>query len=216
MRISDWSSDVCSSDLPPVRIARPEDQVPVTAVAADRGGWRAVLGAVATRRWALLCLVVLGGFLVVAVVGPSIAPCGANEVGVAESLSGPSLDHPFGVDQLGRDVMSRVLIGARDSLRIGVVAVGIALGVGVIVGLLAGYYRGWLDDALMRLMDVLFAFPAILLAIAVLAVRGPGATNAMIAIGIVYIPVFARVTRASTLALREELFVRAEIGRAHV
>src|SRR3546814_13559708 len=70
------------------------------------------------------------------------------------------------------------------------------------------YYRGWLDDALMRLMDVLFAFPAILLAIAVLAVRGPGATNAMIAIGIVYIPVFARVTRASTLALRDELFVR--------
>src|SRR3546814_8292941 len=102
MRISDWSSDVCSSDLPPVRIARPEDQVPVTAAAADRGGWRAVLGAVATSRLALLCLVVLGGFLVVAVVGPSIAPYGANEVGVAESLSEPSLDHPFGVDQLDR------------------------------------------------------------------------------------------------------------------
>src|SRR3546814_16257112 len=92
-----------------------------------------------------------------------------------------SLDHPGGVDQLGRDVMSRVLIGARDSLRIGVVAVGIALGVGVIVGLLAGYYRGWLDDALLRLMDVCFAFPETLLAIAVLAVRGPGATHAMIA-----------------------------------
>src|SRR3546814_13921874 len=113
MRISDWSSDVCSSDLPPVRIARPEDQVPVTAVAADRGGWRAVLGAVATSRLALLCLVVLGGFLVVAVVGPSIAPYGANEVGVAESLSGPSLDHPFGVDPPAPHCISRVSLGAR-------------------------------------------------------------------------------------------------------
>lgn len=175
----------------------------------DRRGWRAVLAAVATNRLALVCSVLLVGFVLLAVAGPSLAPYGANEIGVAESLSGPSLDHPFGADQLGRDVMSRVLIGARDSLRIGAVAVGIALVAGVVVGLLAGYHGGWLDDVLMRLMDVLFAFPAILLAIAVLAVRGPGATNAMIAIGIVYIPVFARVTRASSLSVREELFVRA-------
>ena len=102
-----------------------------------------------------------------------------------------------------------MLIGAETSLRVGVVAVGIAAVSGVVIGLFAGFYRGWLDDALMRCMDVLFAFPAILLAIAILAIRGRGATNAMIAIGIVYIPIFARVTRASVLSVREEVYVRA-------
>jgi peptide/nickel transport system permease protein len=106
-------------------------------------------------------------------------------------------------------VFSRVLIGAEASLRVSLVAVGIALVAGALLGLVAGYYRGWVDDVVMRLMDVLFAFPAILLAIAILAIRGRGATNAMIAIGVVYTPIFARVTRASVLTVREEAYVRA-------
>jgi peptide/nickel transport system permease protein len=153
------------------------------------------------------------GFLVlvvlVALFDEQIAPSGYNDVDVANRLQPPGADHPFGTDELGRDVLSRVILGAKVSLQVGAVAVGIALVAGTTVGLLAGYYGRHVDDVLMRLMDVLFAFPAILMAIAVLAILGPGRTNAMIAIGIVYVPIFARVTRASVLGVREEVYVRA-------
>lgn len=153
---------------------------------------------------------VLLAFVVVGVLGDTLAPHGPNEVDVVEGrLSAPSSEHLFGTDQLGRDIASRVLVGASASLKVAVLAVAIAAVVGVLVGLLAGYYRGWLDALLMRSMDVLFAFPAILLAIAILAVRGPGPTNATIAIGIVYIPIFARIARAGALSVRETVYVRA-------
>ena len=175
----------------------------------DATGARGLLRAVVRNRLAAVALAVLAVFVVVAVFGERLAPYGENQVSSEEKLQSPSLDHLFGTDQLGRDVFSRVLIGAESSLRVGLVAVGIALVAGVVFGLVAGYYRGWLDDVVMRCMDVLFAFPAILLAIAVLAIRGRGSTNAMIAIGIVYTPIFARVTRASVLSVREEVYVRA-------
>jgi peptide/nickel transport system permease protein len=167
--------------------------------------WRVVV----RNRLAAAGLVVLLLFVVVAVFGEALAPYGRNEQGVVDRLGPPTWGHPFGGDQLGRDVFSRVLIGAEASLRVSIVAVGIALVAGALLGLIAGYYRGWIDDAVMRVMDMLFAFPAILLAIAILAIRGRGATNAMIAIGIVYTPIFARVTRASVLTVREEVYVRA-------
>jgi peptide/nickel transport system permease protein len=138
-----------------------------------------------------------------------LAPYGPNTVDVAARLQGPSWHHLFGTDELGRDVFSRVLIGAAVSLKVGIVAVGISLVAGVLCGLLAGFYGGMIDDALMRSMDVLFAFPAILMAIVVLAILGAGSTNAMVAIGIVYTPIFARVTRASVLTVRAEVYVRA-------
>jgi peptide/nickel transport system permease protein len=175
----------------------------------ERTGWRALAGVVVQNRLAVFGLVVLAAFVVVALFGDALAPYGRNEQQVTDRLEAPSWSHPFGGDQLGRDVFSRVLIGAEASLRVALVAVGIALVAGAALGLVAGYYRGWLDDVVMRLMDVLFAFPAILLAIAILAIRGRGATNAMIAIGIVYTPIFARVTRASVLTVREEAYVRA-------
>ncbi len=106
-------------------------------------------------------------------------------------------------------MFSRVLLGAKVSLQVGAVAVGLSLTVGTAVGVIAGYFGGKVDDALMRAMDVLFAFPAILMAIAVLAILGRGTTNAMIAIGIVYTPIFARVARASTLSVRQAVYVRA-------
>jgi peptide/nickel transport system permease protein len=171
----------------------------------SRDLWRVVV----RNRLAAAGLVVLVLFVVVAVFGDALAPYGRNEQQVTDRLAPPSWDHPFGGDQLGRDVFSRVLIGAEASLRVSLVAVGIALTAGAGLGLLAGYYRGRVDDVVMRLMDMLFAFPAILLAIAVLAIRGRGATNAMIAIGIVYTPIFARVTRAAVLSVREEVYVRA-------
>ena len=170
---------------------------------------RELWGVVVRNRLAAFGLVVLALFVFVAAFGDRLAPYGRNEQGVVDRLAPPGWSHPMGGDQLGRDVFSRVLIGAEPSLRVSVVAVSIALLCGVTFGLLAGYYRGWLDDAVMRFMDMLFAFPAILLAIAVLAIRGRGATNAMIAIGIVYTPIFARVTRAAVLSVREEAYVRA-------
>jgi peptide/nickel transport system permease protein len=161
------------------------------------------------NRLAIAALVVLVVFVVVAVFGKALAPYGYNDVDVANRLQGPSAHHWFGTDELGRDVFSRVLLGAAVSLKVGVVSVGISLVAGVLCGLVAGFYRGLIDDAIMRVMDVLFAFPAILMAIAVLAILGPGSTNAMVAIGIVYTPIFARVTRASVLTVREEVYVRA-------
>ncbi|MBW3619681.1 MAG: ABC transporter permease [Actinobacteria bacterium] len=157
---------------------------------------------------ALFGLVVLGLLVVAALLGELLAPHGANAQGF-EFYAAPSLDHPFGTDNLGRDVFSRVLIGARTSLQVGAVSVGISLVAGTLLGLVAGYRGGWLDAVLMRSMDVLFAFPIVLLAIAIVAVLGPSITNAMIAIGVAFTPIFARVVRGSVLSVREEVFVRA-------
>ncbi|MDG4831594.1 ABC transporter permease [Solwaraspora sp. WMMD1047] len=178
-------------------------------MAAHRSRARETAGVVLRNRLAVFGLVVLGLLAVAAAFGPWLAPYDPNGVDIPNRLAGPSLDHPFGTDNLGRDVLSRVLVGARVSLQVGFVAVGISLTAGVVVGLVAGFYSGAVDAVLMRTMDVLFAFPAILLAIAVLAILGPGITNAMIAIGIVYTPIFARITRASTMVASQELYVRA-------
>jgi peptide/nickel transport system permease protein len=174
-----------------------------------RGRWRETLGLLARNPTAAVATLVLLGIVLIAVFDETLAPSGPNEISVGDRLQAPSLDHPFGTDDLGRDILSRVILGAGVSLRVGFLAVGFALVVGGLAGLLAGFYGRWVDDVLMRCMDVLFAFPAVLLAIAVLAVRGPGAGNTALAIGIVYIPVFARVTRASVLGVREEVYVRA-------
>lgn len=167
------------------------------------------LRALVSHKLALVCLVILGVIVLIGIFGSVIAPDPVNATNIPDRLQGPSWDHPFGTDELGRDVFSRVIVAAGVSLKVGVIAVGISLVVGVLVGLVAGYYGRFVDDALMRVMDMLFAFPAVLLAIAILAVLGPGVTNAMIAIGVVYIPIFARVTRAGVLAVREEVYVRA-------
>lgn len=168
-----------------------------------------VLGILLKNRLSVVGLVILGLFVVAGVSGDALAPYGINEVIVTDRLQGPSAAHIFGTDELGRDVFSRVLVAARSSMIVGFVAVGISLGAGVPIGLVAGFYGRWADAFLMRTMDILFAFPAVLLAIVVLAVLSPGLTSAMIAIGIVYTPIFARITRGSVLSVKEEVFVRA-------
>jgi peptide/nickel transport system permease protein len=124
-------------------------------------------------------------------------------------LAPPSAGHPLGTDQYGRDLLSRVMRGAVASLVVGVVAVGIGLGAGVVLGLAAGWLGGWLDEAVMRLMDAVYGFPAVLSALLVAAAFGPGVVMAMVAVGVAYVPVFARLTRASVLSLRALDFVVA-------
>jgi len=130
---------------------------------------------------------------------------------IRERILQPPLQngHLLGTDDLGRDVFTRVMYGARTSLRVGVVAVGLAATFGSLIGFTAGYFGRWWDQLAMRLMDILLAFPTILLAIAIVALRGPGIFNTMLAVGIVALPAYARITRASAISLRDQEFIAA-------
>ena len=128
---------------------------------------------------------------------------------LAGRLQGPSAAHWLGTDQYGRDLLSRIMAGAVTSIAVGVIAVGIGMGVGVLLGMLSGYFGGWLDEGFMRLMDAVQGFPAILSALLITAVTSPGITISMVAIGVAFTPIFARLTRGSFLELREREFVLA-------
>lgn len=176
--------------------------------------WRLLLGNPVTA--------VSGGILVVvaivALTANWIAPFGVNDVNVPDALQGPSGAHWFGTDELGRDVFSRVLVATQASLRVAVISVAFAVIVGVTIGVVSGYRGGWLDTVFMRVVDVMFAFPVLLLALAVVAILGPGMTTTILAIGIVYTPIFARVARASTLSVRVEPYVSVSrsMGTGHL
>lgn len=172
-------------------------------------GWRRLVAELVRRPVAVLSLLILVTVVVLAVFGPFIVPYGINDINIAGRLQPPSAKHWFGTDELGRDIASRVIVSAGVSVRVSVIAVSIALVAGVSLGLVAGFFGSWLDAVIMRSADVLFAFPEMLLALAIVAILGPGITTATIAIGLVYIPVFARVTRASALSVRTETYVRA-------
>ena len=152
--------------------------------------------------------VIVAVVIVMAVLAGVLAPFDPTSQ-LAQPLQGPGGAYPLGTDEFGRDVLSRVIHGARVSLWVGIISVGIALISGSILGLLAGYYGGWVDSVIMRLMDILFGLPAIVLAIAITSVLGPSLNSVLIAIGIVYAPQFSRVARAPTLSLRERDFVTA-------
>ncbi len=148
-------------------------------------------------------------FTLVAVCAPVIAPEGVDQENLLGRLKPPSAHHLFGTDALGRDVFSRVLYGARISMTVGFVAVGGALGSGALLGITAGYIGGRVDSLIMRLMDIMLAFPSIILAIGIVAMRGPGLHNTILAVSVVNIPVYARVALASTLAIKEQEYVTA-------
>jgi peptide/nickel transport system permease protein len=159
-------------------------------------------------------LVVTGGCIVallalVAIFGRWLAPYDPMSMNFAARFAPPSLAHLFGTDDFGRDVFSRVVYGAAVSFKVAFIAVGISGTVGVLLGLTAGFLGGWIDELVMRIMDVLFAFPAVLLAITVMAILGRGVGNAMVAIAIVYIPIFARVTRGAVISVRGREYVTA-------
>ena len=169
------------------------------------------------NRSATLGLALIALIVIVSLIGPALAPYNPLVPSPLERLKGPSTAHFFGTDSLGRDILSRVIYGSRISLAIGLISVTISLAPGTLLGLLAGYFGGKLDSLIMRLMDVLLAFPAILLAIFITAILGPSLPNTMIAVGIVSIPHYARIVRSSVLSLREQLFIQAigHLGGSH-
>jgi peptide/nickel transport system permease protein len=148
-------------------------------------------------------------FAIAAVLAPWVAPYDPEAMALGANLRGPSWLHPFGTDSLGRDVLSRTIWGARISLTIGFVSVGLAMLGGVPLGALSAWIGGWTDRLLMRAVDVLVSFPTLLLAIVVITVFGPGLTHAMLAIGVAQVPLYARLTRAAVMRVRVQNFVEA-------
>ena len=168
----------------------------------------------AAINWHRYRLVLLGGaivglILLSAIFADWVAPYSPLDLDVVQMLQGPNADHWLGTDELGRDVLSRAIFAARISMEVAFVAVTVGLVGGTLVGLVAAYFGGWVDLVLMRLMEVLFSFPAILLAVVLMASLGTNVLNAMIAIGIVFIPGFSRLARASTQAVLRQSYVEA-------
>lgn len=148
-------------------------------------------------------------FILVAIFGPMLAPQGINEQNLAIRLLPPSSDYWFGTDDLGRDVLSRILHGARLSLTVGISAVVLSAFFGSLLGIIAGYYGRWIDTIISRIFDIMLAFPSILLAIAVVSILGPSLRNALIAIAIINVPNFGRLIRSRVLAIKEEEYIHA-------
>jgi peptide/nickel transport system permease protein len=177
--------------------------------AADTYPRRSLKKALLAHPGAIFGIVIIAVQVLLAVFAPWVAPHDPNHTYADAVLTGPSAHFWFGTDELGRDVLSRVIYGARVSLQISAICVSIAATVGSLLGLLAGFYRGAADSIIMRAMDVVLAFPDILLAIAVIAILGPGLNNTMVAIGVALTPVYARTVRAASLQVSESEYVRA-------
>ncbi len=158
---------------------------------------------------ALLGLAVLLVLLVVAVVGPTLAPFSPYAQDVTNKLQPATARNWLGTDEFGRDILSRLIVGSRFSLSVGLVSVAVGLVGGLILGGFAGFYRGAVDQVLMMLCDILLAFPSMLLALAIVVVLGPGLVNAMLAVGLSSIPIFARLVRAQFLSLGESVMVES-------
>ena len=149
---------------------------------------------------------------VVAFAAPLIAPYEPAQEHYEASLQGPSLEHPLGTDLTGRDVLSRIIYGARISLLVGIVAVGTAVFFGTLLGSIAGYVGGWIDETIMRTMDIIISVPVLVLALALVGAVGPSLTNIILIIGFVYTPQYARLMRGSVLSTKENEYVEAARG----
>ncbi|MCY0864437.1 MAG: ABC transporter permease [Sulfobacillus sp.] len=161
---------------------------------------------------AVLGLVLVTALLFLAIWGPALAPYGPDTTHFSEALAAPSSRHWLGTDDLGRDILSRILWGARGTLVAGLGIVLLGVMVGVPLGLIAGYQGGWVDDVIMRVVDAALAFPSLVLALAIEWLLGPSLVNAVIAIGLVTIPQFARITRGQVLTVREREYVDAAVA----
>lgn len=161
------------------------------------------------NRLAIIGLVILVILILVAIFANIIAPYGYDEQDLQNTFQTPSLKHPFGTDEFGRDIFSRIIYGSRISLQVGVIAVGIAVVVGGFLGAVAGYFSGKVDNVIMRIMDILLSIPQMLLAISIVAALGNSLINLMIAVGVSSIPQYARIVRASVISIKNQEFVES-------
>ncbi len=150
--------------------------------------------------------------IIVAIIAPFVAPYRPDQMFTDHVLEGPSSQFLFGTDELGRDILTRILYGAQVSLKVGIIAVGIGASLGLVLGVISGYFQGKTDQIIMRIMDIFFAFPDILLALTIVAVLGPSLTNTMIAIGIVFTPVFTRLVRSAVLSVKENEYLASAVA----
>lgn len=184
-----------------------------TEHASTRGGgvgvWRRAMASLARKPFAVASLVIIVAFVLVAVFAPQISPYDPTKADFLTVRKAPSAAHLLGTDDVGRDVLSRLIHGARASLMAGALSVVIAMVLGVPLGLIAGFYRGAVSELIMRFTDALLSFPFLILAVALAAAFGPSLTNAMIAIGVASAPTFIRLTRGQVLAVRAEEYVHA-------
>lgn len=169
-----------------------------------------VLGDVLRRPLGALGFFIVLGFMLMVIFAPVLAPYSFEEQDIPSMLQGPSRDHLLGTDHLGRDLLSRLIYGSRIALGVAVPAVGIALAGGIVLGLVSGYLGGYIDDLIIVILDSLKAFPAVVLALTILALLGPSLVNVIIVIGLTWIPGYARVTRAQVLSAKQNVYVEAE------
>ena len=174
-----------------------------------QGSWQEVWYSLKRNRRAMFGLAFIVVLSLIAIFADQIAPYGMREQNLSNALQFPNSTHWLGTDDLGRDVLSRIIYGTRISLTVGVSAVFVALIVGGILGVLSGYYKGWLDTLIMRFCDILLSIPSILLAIAIVASLGSSIQNMIIAIGIANIPIFARIIRSGVISVKEQEFIEA-------
>jgi peptide/nickel transport system permease protein len=153
--------------------------------------------------------VILALLTLMAIFAPLIAPDEPNVMVPVDALAAPSLEHLFGTDQFGRDILSRIIFGARLSLQVGFIAVGIASIIGITLGVIAGYYGRWIDGTIGILIDIMLAFPGILLALAIVAILGPSLLNLMVAVGIAAVPTYTRLVRGTVLATKSLTYIEA-------
>jgi peptide/nickel transport system permease protein len=154
-------------------------------------------------------VVVISVMLLVALTGSLWVPYSVNEIDISRALSAPSALHWFGTDELGRDIFTRTVLASGISMRVSLTSVALALTFGALTGMIAGYFGGFADALLMRIVDVMFAFPVLLLALAIVAILGPGIETAIIAIAVVYTPIFARIARSATVSISQEPFIQS-------
>ena len=188
-------------------------EAPTAPVREKREGiWRDVIAGIVSNRASLVSgifILILAVIAIVTAVAPGILPYDPYAQDLGQSLLPPSAEHWFGTDLQGRDIFCRVMVGTQISLSVGLIAVAFSLTIGVILGSIAGYKGGWVDTVIMRIMDMMLAIPSILLAIAIMAALGPGIEKAVVAIGLVSIPEYARIVRSEILAIKENDYVAA-------
>ena len=186
--------------------------IPASATAEVVSSRPRVRAAVGANRLMQVGVAVVAAMIALAVGADLVAPYDPTEMKVADALKAPSRAHLFGTDRFGRDVLSRTIHGTRIALGVALSSIALSVLVGTVLGLVGGYFGGWLDLIIGRVMDVLFSFPTLILAIAIAAMLGPGLTNAVLAIAVVYAPLFSRVARGPVIAEREKEHVLAALS----